>query len=240
MASKYWIKLYHEMLDDPKVGRLSDSMYRRFVECLLLAGELDEDGFLPPVEDMAWRLRMQEEAVKRDMSGLALAGLLELKAHEDGDRWYVSKFEERQRASDAAERMREYRKRKRKAAKEKEKEEDVDIDTDTYRTVTRVTKGNGHRNGFWDIPESIRTDDFVRAWSDWLTSVDERGIDFVETQARATLEELAKMGPSRATAAVRESTVRGWRSIYEAKPNSKATSTSKPGVQLTEVAPGVY
>ena len=24
MASRYWIKLYHEILDDPKMGRLTD------------------------------------------------------------------------------------------------------------------------------------------------------------------------------------------------------------------------
>ena len=26
---KYWIKLYHEILDDPKMGRLSDRTWRR-------------------------------------------------------------------------------------------------------------------------------------------------------------------------------------------------------------------
>ena len=82
MAAKYWLKLYHEMLDDPKVARLPDSSYRRFIECLLLAGELDEDGYLPPIPDMGWRLRIAETTLSQDMSRLALAGVVELKPHD--------------------------------------------------------------------------------------------------------------------------------------------------------------
>lgn len=143
MASKYWIKLYHEMLDDPKVGRLNDSIYRRFIECLLLAGELDASGLLPLIEDMAWRLHIAETALSQDMSRLAMGGLVELKQHEGQERWFVTKFAERQAPSSAAERMRELRKRKRKEAKEKEEIGiNKDTDTDTYRTVTPVTNRN--------------------------------------------------------------------------------------------------
>lgn len=106
MAAKYWLKLYHEMIDDPKVARLPDSSYRRFIECLLLAGETDEDGFLPDIETMAWRLRIDERTLKDDMSRLALAGLVELA--EDG-RWLVSSFSKRQKGLSKAEYMRRLR-----------------------------------------------------------------------------------------------------------------------------------
>ena len=39
MPSKYWIKLYHEVLDDPKMARLPDRLYRRCIEVFLLAGK---------------------------------------------------------------------------------------------------------------------------------------------------------------------------------------------------------
>lgn len=140
MASKFWIKLYHEMLDDPKVARLNDSTYRRFIECLLLAGEIDEGGLLPPLEDMAWRLRLSETALTQDLSRLALGEMVELRQHDSEERWFVSKFAERQAPSSATKRMREYRKRKRKEPKEKETNKDTY--TDTYRAVTPVTNRN--------------------------------------------------------------------------------------------------
>lgn len=111
MASKYWLKLYHEMLDDPKVARLPDSSYRRFIECLLLAGETDKNGILPPIEDMAWRLRIDETSLSQDMSRLALAGLVELK---EGGRWFVTSFQRRQAAVTTSERVKRHRERKKK------------------------------------------------------------------------------------------------------------------------------
>lgn len=154
MASKYWLKLYHEMIDDPKIARLPDSSYRRFIECLLLAGELDEDGFLPSVEDMAWRLRLNETSLAQDLSRLSLAGMVELKQDDDNtERWFVTNFSKRQAPSDAAERMREYRKRKKKEPKKKEKKiKDIDLDEDTdidtYRDVTSAVTGVTYRNAF--------------------------------------------------------------------------------------------
>ena len=44
MASRYWIKLYHEILEDPKMGRLSDRQFRRVIELFLLAGDCEMDG----------------------------------------------------------------------------------------------------------------------------------------------------------------------------------------------------
>ena len=107
------------MLDDAKVARLNDSAYRRFVECMLLAGEMQEDGFLPPLEDMSWRLRLSETALEQDMTRLALAGLVERKVHKDGERWFVTKFAERQAPSPVAKRVREFRKRQRKEKNQK-------------------------------------------------------------------------------------------------------------------------
>ena len=69
MAPGYWIKLYHEVLHDPKMGRLSDRHWRRAVELMLMAGETDETGVLPPVADMAWTLRTSEEELLADLQG---------------------------------------------------------------------------------------------------------------------------------------------------------------------------
>lgn len=106
MASNYWAKLWIETLDDPKVARLPDSSWRRFFECILLAKELDEGGYLPSIADIAWRLRKDETSVNDDMSRLALAGLVEI---ADDGRWFVTNFDKRQSKMSDAERQRRYR-----------------------------------------------------------------------------------------------------------------------------------
>lgn len=70
----HWIKLYVEMLDDPKVGLLPDAVKWRWTSVLLLAGEMNEDGFLPDVNDMAWRLHTNVETLQGEMRMLPAAG----------------------------------------------------------------------------------------------------------------------------------------------------------------------
>lgn len=110
MPSFYWIKLYHEILSDPKMGRLPDRVWRRCIECFLMAGELDDGGFLPPVADMAWKLRTDEQELNDDLLKLAQNGIIE---ERDG-RWFVVHFSERQDAMSDAERKSRERERRRK------------------------------------------------------------------------------------------------------------------------------
>lgn len=111
MASSYWIKLYHELLHDPKVMRLPDRLFRRFIEMLLMAGERDDQGSLPPVEDMAWTLRGNVAELEQDLSQLEAARLV--RSDEHG--WIVTKFAERQAPVPGVERVQRYRDRKHKA-----------------------------------------------------------------------------------------------------------------------------
>ena len=110
MPSKYWIKLYHEILDDPKMGRLPDNLWRRTTELFLIAGDLDAEGYLPSVGDMAWRLRLDEDALESELQELAAVSIVE---QRDGQ-WLVTNFAKRQAPVDNAERQSRYRNRKRK------------------------------------------------------------------------------------------------------------------------------
>jgi hypothetical protein len=78
MASRYWIKLYHEILDDPKMGRLSDALFRRTIELFLIAGDLNLQGLLPSPADIAWRLRVPEGELEPQMQALRAVGILSL------------------------------------------------------------------------------------------------------------------------------------------------------------------
>lgn len=112
MTTRLWVKLYLEILDDPKMGRLSNHLWRRAVECFLLAGKQGDDGALPPVEEMAWTLRLSEDKVLEDLHGLAEAGVV----HEgDAGQWVVTNFKKRQ-YSDSMERVKRYRERYSNAA----------------------------------------------------------------------------------------------------------------------------
>jgi len=98
ISSMPWVKLYTEILDDCKVGQLSDLLKWRFVSLICVAGECDSNGCLVSgtgamsVQAIAWRLRITAEALEKDLAELSSAGLVIL---EDGI-WTVTNFAKRQ------------------------------------------------------------------------------------------------------------------------------------------------
>jgi len=107
MNKKFWIKLYVELLDDPKMGRLPDHLWKFAVELFLLAGREGNDGSLPPLAEMAWTLRVPDEKVLEDIRSLAEVGVV----HEEKEGvWCVTHFQERQKC-ESYERVKRYRDR---------------------------------------------------------------------------------------------------------------------------------
>lgn len=102
--SRIWIKLYLETLDDPKMGRLTDRLWRRCVEFFLLAGKQDSDGALPTVDEMAWILRTDGPSVTADLTELEKVGIV----CRSGSDWVVTNFKKRQ-YSESYERVKRYR-----------------------------------------------------------------------------------------------------------------------------------
>lgn len=93
-----WIKLYTEMLDDAKIGRMTEVMRYRFIELMLLAGECDRDGWLisgstpMTIDDIAWRLRKEQTVVEETLNQLREIGIAE---YTDGA-WLIVNFAARQ------------------------------------------------------------------------------------------------------------------------------------------------
>jgi len=155
MASKYWIKLYHEILDDHKMGTMSDRLFRRTIQLFLLAGDFNKDGDLPDLEAIAWRLHLTEKELSEDLDSLIEKGIISKK----GGGYWVPKFSERQSPMSDTERQRLHRKNERKAKyygqetvtnrdtnlsqdsnaslvdidKDKESEVDIDVDIDNEK-----------------------------------------------------------------------------------------------------------
>jgi len=102
MKSRYYERIWHEIIDDPKLGPLSDSLKWRFVTLILAAGQHGHNGELPALPDLAWRLRASEEQLRTELPTLAQRELIELLP---SGRWYVTNYAKRQAAMSGAERM---------------------------------------------------------------------------------------------------------------------------------------
>jgi len=146
MSSRYWIKLYHEILDDPKMGRLSDSLFRRTIELFLIAGDYDREGELPPPVDIAWRLRVPEGELEPRLQALRAVGILSL---EPDGQWIVAHFKQRQSAEPTALRSRHYREFTQKnkfphgTATKRDADIDVDIDAEEEKEEDADEGGGG-------------------------------------------------------------------------------------------------
>ena len=110
MISYQWIKLYIETLHDPKMGRLSDRLWRRAIECFMLAGELGNGGELPPIDKIAWTLRSSIEQLETEFFNLCEVGIL---SQIDGV-YHVTSFNKRQAKIDGADRIKNWRDRQKK------------------------------------------------------------------------------------------------------------------------------
>lgn len=108
--SDYWLKLYCEILDDPKMGVLTDHLWRRTVELFLAAKRLGQDGLLPDLQQIAWMLRIPaDDQLKADLDAISATGIIQ----PFGDGWLIVNFSSRQAPSSPSERKRNQRDRAR-------------------------------------------------------------------------------------------------------------------------------
>jgi hypothetical protein len=70
-----WFRFYEEAVNDPKVLRLSDELYRAWTVLLCLTSK--NDGKLPPADDIALALRIKVAKVCEWMTKLHAGGLLD-------------------------------------------------------------------------------------------------------------------------------------------------------------------
>ncbi|MBE0699670.1 MAG: hypothetical protein IH586_22320 [Anaerolineaceae bacterium] len=126
----YWIKLYHELLDDPKMALLPDRLWRRTIELFLLAGKVNKNGLLPETAEVAWMLRCKSDEIQLDMDQIAMAGII----YKVDDGWMVAKFEERQ--APVPDKVRKQKQRERDHKREYYGSEPI---TELSRIVTQIT-----------------------------------------------------------------------------------------------------
>ena len=71
-----WFRFYTDALDDPKVQRLPGQLYKTWVNILCLAGQ--NDGKIPSIDDLAFRLRISVHEAQQQFDELVLAGLIDI------------------------------------------------------------------------------------------------------------------------------------------------------------------
>lgn len=107
-----WFRLYDDVLDDPKVQALAPALFKCWVNVLCAASK--NNGQLPPLAQLAFKLRKSERAMAADLAELKRAGLID----DDGDggmaphNWAARQF----KSDKSADRVRRHRERTREAA----------------------------------------------------------------------------------------------------------------------------
>jgi hypothetical protein len=77
-----WFRLYHDILDDPKVQRMPAAMFKRWINLLCLASRQRKRGTLPPVHEVAYALRLPVPEAERTLQYLYHRTLLDLGENE--------------------------------------------------------------------------------------------------------------------------------------------------------------
>ena len=115
--SDRWFRVYETLIDDPKVQRLPDRLFKALINTWCIASA--NDGKMPPVDDIAFKLRLKPDQAIKVLGELTEAGFFD---HPDNDPDTVTphNWNGRQFKSDVSstERVREYRKRKKTVVSE--------------------------------------------------------------------------------------------------------------------------
>lgn len=135
--SERWFRVYTGLVDDPKVQRLPAERFRALINLWCLAAS--NDGVLPPLEDIAFKLRISVEKAGGILEGLHIDGLLE----NEGTVWTPHNWNGRQFKSDVSTvRVKQHRQRKRNvspAVSETPPEAETETDTEAaQQTVSEI------------------------------------------------------------------------------------------------------
>ena len=178
-----WFRLYHEMIEDPKVGTLSDSEFRLWIELLCLACSSGGNGdTCYTEEELNWKLRrnVSETLLKLFRNGLVKQSIVskdEKTGTKTRETITITNWMKRQYSSDVStDRVRKYRNKLQK--KEGNVSEtllkrqcngvDTDTDTDTDVINTEINNSLLSDSGESDKTKKIKyPDNFEKFWKSY-------------------------------------------------------------------------
>lgn len=136
--AKPWLRLYREAVHRPKIGRLSMDDRGFWATCLMLS---DDEGALPSIADIAWTLRLSEDAV-RDvyMASLVRHDLVTRDVTEDVTTYRLHDWHEHQHASDGDPTAKERKQRQREREKAQKSAVTRDVTVTSQASHADVTR----------------------------------------------------------------------------------------------------
>lgn len=105
-----WLKLYTEIVDDPKVQLLEPELFKLYINLLCIAKRTDELGALPPPRELAFLLRMTEKGLRDQIEMLQDQGLIDCSGEWVEVHGWAWRQEEQEREKNA-ERQRRFKER---------------------------------------------------------------------------------------------------------------------------------
>lgn len=228
-----WLRLYTDILNDPKVQRLEPALFKAWINLLCLAKE--HDGKLPSIPDIAFALREQEETVAMWLGALMTKGLID----QTEENLEPHNWNSRQFKSDAsAERTQKWREKKRDVSTDKPCDNVVtsQVTPPEYRDRVQKQKEDpptphGGRAAKSSVSK-FRLPDFVPA-EPWNSYVEMRGklrkplTDRAAELAVAELAALQAKGHD-PTAVLEQSVMNGWQGLFEIKGKNGINGYGKP------------
>jgi hypothetical protein len=70
-----WFRVYDDLIDDPKVQRLDPTLFKTLINLWCLASA--NEGVIPAIDEIAFKLRMKPEKAQRMLSELRATGLID-------------------------------------------------------------------------------------------------------------------------------------------------------------------
>ena len=129
-----WFRMYDELLNDPKVQKLSGDDFKAWVNLLCVASQ--NGGKLPAAQDIAFALRETVNAIETLLERLLNAGLIDVRnGGANGKHYAPHRWDERQYKSDTSTgRVKRFRQRSKSVS-----ETPPETDTETEETVDKST-----------------------------------------------------------------------------------------------------
>lgn len=192
-----WIKLYQNLVDDPKFARLSDIAKSLYYELYCLAGISDAGGLIlvgkdiADIDKIAWRLRRPDDLLKIGLSELSANELISL----DDNQVIVARYADEQGPSHEEQReawrirqdrhrektKKESNKEKEKELKIKDKESESESESDSHTDVTgesRVTSADD------ELIEYLTKNTLIKVTDSILQEIHDRGASLAEIRAK--------------------------------------------------------
>lgn len=184
-----WFRLYTELLNNPKVQGLPAELFRIWINVLCVAKVTD--GILPPLAELAFRLRVSERVMARAIADLMQRRLID---ETEPGRYQPHDWAEHQYASDSStERVRKHRAKLASNAKgnvsatpQIQSRAETETETDTEQTsppvrAPRVADLDGQPSDRFDElwqrwPRKTERDRAARNWISYVTVANETAV----------------------------------------------------------------